>query len=50
MTIVSPVPLFATGAEAAAHGMRDIAHPGRDAQAKATRLMELRERKARRTS
>lgn len=28
---VSPVPLFASGAEAAAHGMADVFHPGPDA-------------------
>ncbi|WP_185447361.1 DUF6283 family protein [Kribbella qitaiheensis] len=29
---VSPVPLFATGQEAAAHGLRDLAEPGDDAR------------------
>lgn len=28
---VSPVPLFASGGEAAAHGLREILHPGPDA-------------------
>lgn len=28
---VSPVPLFASGAEASAHGLRDVGQPGRDA-------------------
>lgn len=41
------VPLFASGAEAAAHGMRDIEQPGpeaRAAQAKIARLRSLRGR------
>lgn len=43
----TPVPLFASGAEAAAHGLRDIDHPGPEAlaaQAKITRLRALRGR------
>lgn len=35
---VSPVPLFSSGAEAAAHGMRDIDEPGEAAQAKVEQL------------
>lgn len=38
---VSPVPLFATGAEAAAHGMRDIEAPGRAARRKIAGLILL---------
>lgn len=34
----SPVPVFATGAEAAAHGMRDIKKPGEDAKRAIQRL------------
>lgn len=43
----SPVPLFASGAEAAEHGLRDIARPGPAAlaaQAKIARLRKLRGR------
>jgi hypothetical protein len=42
----SPVPLFASGAEAAAHGMRDLEHPGPEAgdrQRKLLRLIAARE-------
>lgn len=35
---VSPVPLFATGAEAAAHGLRDLSEPNDTAQAKVRQL------------
>lgn len=38
---ISPVPLFASGAEAAAHGVRELHQPGvaaRDAMAKITRV------------
>ncbi len=38
----SPVPLFASGAEAAEHGMRDIDHPGPEALAAITKLRRLR--------
>jgi len=36
---VSPVPLFASGAEAAAHGMRDIDAPGPRARRAITKLL-----------
>ena len=39
---VSPVPLFGSGAEAAAHGMRDIEDPSPEAQDKVDRLLRLR--------
>ena len=39
---VSPVPLFASGAEAAAHGMRDIENPGTKAQKVMDRLLRTR--------
>jgi hypothetical protein len=39
---VSPVPLFASGAEAAAHGMRDIENPGTKAQKVMDRLLRKR--------
>lgn len=42
---VSPVPLWSSGAEAAAHGMRDIAAPGPRAEREIDRLI----RRARRT-
>jgi hypothetical protein len=38
---VSPVPLFSSGAEAAAHGMRDIAEPGPAARRKVRQLQRL---------
>lgn len=38
----SPVPLFASGAEAAAHGRRDLAEPAPDAQRIATKLARAR--------
>jgi hypothetical protein len=37
----SPVPLFASGAEAAAHGERDIANPGPAARRKIRQLIGL---------
>jgi hypothetical protein len=37
---VSPVPLFASGAEACAHGLRDIANPSRKARAMVARVTE----------
>jgi hypothetical protein len=40
----SPVPLFASGAEAAEHGAREIAHPGQLAQRKARGLVRARSR------
>lgn len=46
-TYVSPVPLFASGAEAAEHGMRDLEDPSPDAraaQSKITRVRRLRGR------
>jgi hypothetical protein len=38
---VSPVPLFASGAEAAAHGMADIEAPGPEAAAAQGKLLRL---------
>jgi hypothetical protein len=38
----SPVPLFASGAEAAAHGMRDIEQPGNDALRAITKIQRVR--------
>lgn len=38
-TYVSPVPLWSSGAEAAAHGMRDIAAPGPRAEREIGRLI-----------
>lgn len=35
---VSPVPVFASGTEAAAHGLRDVAQPGPDARRMMVRL------------
>src|SRR5262249_35309757 len=35
----SPVPLFGSGAEAAEHGLRDIAHPGLAARRKIAQLL-----------
>lgn len=37
----SPVPLFGSGAEAAAHGMRDLPAPGPEARRKARQLLRL---------
>ena len=37
-TYRSPVPLFASGAEAAAHGLRDVDHPGPAARAAIAKL------------
>jgi hypothetical protein len=39
---VSPVPLFASGAEAAAHGMRDIENPGPEAVAAIAKIERVR--------
>lgn len=39
----SPVPLFASGAEAAAHGKRDISAPGPRAQRKIIQLLRRRD-------
>jgi hypothetical protein len=39
----SPVPLFASGAEAAEHGKRDIERPGSVAQRKIVQLLKQRE-------
>lgn len=39
----SPVPLFASGAEAAEHGKRDIDEPGEDAQELIGKLTRLRD-------
>jgi hypothetical protein len=41
---VSPVPLFASGAEAAEHGKRDIEAPGQEAERKMRQLLRLRAR------
>lgn len=38
---VSPVPLFASGAEAAEHGKRDLPHPGPEARRKTRQLLRL---------
>ena len=39
----SPVPLFASGAEAAEHGKRDLAAPAPEATRKISQLLRLRE-------
>ncbi|MET9779244.1 DUF6283 family protein [Streptomyces sp. NPDC006367] len=39
---VSPVPLFASGAEAAAHGMRDVENPSPEAVAAMRKLKRVR--------
>ena len=44
---VSPVPLFASGTEAAVHGMRDVAAPGPDAERKMRQIHRLQARRAR---
>lgn len=38
----SPVPLFGSGAEAAAHGLRDIERPGADARAAIGKITRVR--------
>ena len=38
---VSPIPLFASGAEAAEHGKRDLPAPGPEARHKARQLLRL---------
>jgi hypothetical protein len=38
----SPVPLFASGAEAAAHGIRDLANPSAAACAAANKIVRIR--------
>ncbi|MEU6362168.1 DUF6283 family protein [Streptomyces albidoflavus] len=38
----SPVPLFASGAEAAAHGMSSVLEPGEDARAAITKITTIR--------
>jgi Family of unknown function (DUF6283) len=43
----SPVPLFASGAEAAEHGKRDIPAPGPAARRKAAQLIQQRDRRGR---
>lgn len=43
---VSPVPLFASGTEAAEHGKRDLLHPGERAQRKIGQLRQQQERRA----
>ena len=42
---VSPVPLFASGAEAAEHGKRDLEAPGAAARRKASQLASLQARR-----
>lgn len=42
---VSPVPLFASGAEAAEHGMRDVEDPGPEAERVMAKLQDRRERR-----
>ena len=42
MDYVSPVPLFASGADAAEHGKRDLAEPGADAAQKIAQLLQVR--------
>lgn len=42
---VSPVPLFASGAEAAEHGKRDLSAPGPAAVRKARQLLRLQARR-----
>lgn len=42
----SPVPLFASGAEAAEHGKRDIAEPGPEAGRKIRQLLRQQRRRA----
>lgn len=44
---VSPVPLFASGAEAAEHGKRDLPAPGPEAVRKARQLLGLQARRNR---
>jgi hypothetical protein len=38
----SPVPLFASGAEAAAHGLRDLHNPSADADRAITKILRVR--------
>ena len=45
VSYVSPVPLFGSGAEAAAHGKRDIAAPSPQAQIKIRQLARKKETK-----
>lgn len=40
---VSPVPLFASGAEAAAHGMRDIQQPSAEASHAVRKILRVRD-------
>ncbi len=42
---VSPVPLFASGAEAAEHGKRDLPAPGEQAQRKIGSLVRLKQQR-----
>ena len=44
---VSPVPLFASGAEAAEHGKRDLPAPGPEAERKIRQLLKAQERRPR---
>lgn len=41
-TYKSPVPLFGSGAEAAAHGMRELENPGPDARRAARKISRIR--------
>lgn len=41
-TYSSPVPLFGSGAEAAAHGMRDVEHPSREAVTAGAKIVARR--------
>jgi len=45
---VSPVPLFASGTEAAAHGVRDIEDPDFDSRLAADKLRRIRKRRKQR--
>jgi Family of unknown function (DUF6283) len=45
LAYVSPVPLFGSGAEAAAHGLRDLMAPGAVTRRRAAALRRMRERR-----
>jgi hypothetical protein len=45
MQYTTDVPLFASGAEAAAHGMRDYEHPGERAEATIRKIITKKEGK-----
>ena len=42
LSYVSPVPLFASGREAAEHGMQDVAEPGPDARSLVGKIKRIR--------